>query len=74
MSDESLVRTRDGDMITAPTDAPLDVPACICDGSGWAGEDSLGRPRVCLHCRPHLVGKLGPRPGRRARHRLALVR
>lgn len=71
---DAIRRDRDGELHAVPD--PETLPACICDGSGWAGEDHAGRPRVCLHCRPHLIGRLGERYRRysRGRTRLRLVR
>ena len=64
MSD--YVRDRSGEMVPA---RDHDDPACCCDGTGWAGEDVFGRPIVCLSCRPHLIGQLGPQRHRRHRPR-----
>ena len=58
MSDvEILVRDRDGDLYPHVEPEP---EQCTCSGTGWSEQDSEGRPKPCLVCRPHLRGAYGP--------------
>ena len=56
-----------------PTDSP-GAPACVCDGSGWAGTvviDGRDVLQACPACKPHLAGRV---PTLAQRHVRALPR
>jgi hypothetical protein len=66
MSETTWVRDRDGDLLPV-----IDQTArrCVCDGTGWAGEDCHGRAVVCLACKPHLEGRVPRQYRAPRRHR-----
>ena len=72
--DTHRIRDRDGDLYD---ETPDTAPACICDGSGFAGIILItgpnGRPkeimRVCRACRPDTARRL-PTIAQRATHGL----
>lgn len=66
---DGLMRTRDGDLVEAPSETS---PACFCHG-GWLGPASL--PSPCPTCRPDTVKRLrAERERAKARNRYGETR